>query len=166
MREDYIKLGYLENDIENELREFKCFTKKGNINETYSNNELLNLLSKYDCSNVRIGILVFYENVEETDNYYILGEAETDLLTLNKVTLEIQVLDYTNTDYVIYNCASNGENFMDALLLAANLFSNRIKDLNLAFNEYYTYEFVVACSSKAGGDKYLDFYKVLLGCDS
>lgn len=163
-KEDFINLGYSFELANNRLKEYECIFK-GEDFKRYTNDELLDLLTFYDCSGLQIGIISFAKEIKENADYYLIGEAEADILALSKVTLEVIVLDHENTDWPIWTCAANGEHFLDAILHTASFFSSRIKNPKLVSNISYTYSNVLQCTDKAGGEKYLDFYKVLLGYD-
>lgn len=110
-REVYEQDGYSEFLIEKKLRKCECVPLAKPLTNPNNKSEILNLLSSYDCTNVEIGVLTFNNEVSEDGDYYIIGNVEADLLALNKITLEIQVLDYLVPSHVIWACAANGERF-------------------------------------------------------
>lgn len=163
-KESFLKLGYSSDMVNKRLSEYKCIGKEY-IPQSYLNDDLLRLLTSYDCSAIQIGVVSFAKKIQEEENFYILGDVEADILALSKITLEVQVLDHENIDWVIWTCAANGGYFLDAMLCAAEFFSIRIKNTELANDINFTYENVLKCATKAGGEKYIDFYKMLLGYD-
>lgn len=161
-RESFERLGYPPDLIEKRTMAYECLQlrskKKSNVS-----NEILDLLYSYDCSNIEIGIVSFTNNVQEEENFFIIGSAESDLLTLSKITLEVNVVDCQDLDWIIWPCASNGEFFLNAILLAAEFFSMRVDNPSLSDNHKFTHKYVLQCVDAAGGDKYEEFYKTLLG---
>lgn len=93
----------------------------------------------------------------------LFGEVEADLLAVSKITLEVKVLDYIVPTHVISDCAANGERFLDSLALCAEYFFKTYNDSALAENISYAHEFAIQSAEKAGGEKYVDFYQLLLG---
>ena len=162
-KEAFLPYGFKEGEIEKMVRRYDCIPVDAKTYPSDVNSEVLKLLYSYDCSIVEIGILTFSKKVEEIEDYFIIGEVEADILALNKITLEVQVLDHSNLSWVIWPCASNGNYFLDALLLSVEYFSQLLNKPELAANPSFAYEYVLRCSEKAGGDKHIEFYKLLLG---
>jgi hypothetical protein len=162
-REVYDKLGLSEAFIAKVIRSHQCVPFSELRFNPEPNNEIFKLLSSYDCSTVEIGVLTFNNEVSEVGNYYIIGNVEADLLALNRITLEIQVLDYLVPSHVIWDCAANGERLLDALALCAEHFFKIHHNSALSENASFIHEHVLQCAEKAGGEKYVDFYKLLLG---
>lgn len=162
-REVYEKLGFSEAFIAKMIRSHECVPIEELRINPEPNSEILKLLSFYDCSTVEIGVLSFNNEVSEVEDYYIIGNVEADLLALNKITLEIQVLDYLVPTHVIWDCAANGECFLDSLALCAEYFFKTYNDAALAENTSFAHEYAIQSAEKAGGEKYADFYQLLLG---
>lgn len=109
--EELKKHGLPDNFINQFIGSYRCYPKKsGNIN-IFTNDELLLLLQSYDCSKVEIGIVSFLNEIVETENHFEIGRVEQDTLFVNKVSLEVEVLDHENMNHVIWSFASNGKNF-------------------------------------------------------
>jgi hypothetical protein len=165
-KEDLLKSFKISDDSVKRFTEgYYCYAKSERGINLFSNNSLLSLLQHYDCSKVEIGVVNFIEEVVEEVDYYEIGNIEQDILSLNKITQEVEVLDYLQTSHVIWKCAANGDKFLDALLVAAIFFTSRLKDPSLMQNNSYAFEQVNLCTQNAGGDIYTDFYKMLLGYD-
>ena len=166
-KEEFALLGYDTNMIDTRLKSYECTKYISPIDRSFDlfDDSILTLLSSYNCSNIEIGQISFNREIIETKNYYIIGIMEIDLLILNKITLEIQIIDYVDHDNVMYNCASNSASFLSAILLCAEFFSKRVKNPKLAMDIDFTAKYLLFCVEKAGGEKYSKFYKVLLGYD-
>ncbi|WP_207516012.1 hypothetical protein [Longitalea luteola] len=163
--ESFSRLGYPPDLVEKNIKSYICLPADSGQNIIYANSELLKLVSFYNCSSVQVGLINFRSAVEEIENYYLIGNFDADLLAVSKITLEVVVLDYTNLDWIIWHCASNGARFLDAILAAAECISRCVNDTSLAYDNSYTLSYVLKCSQLAGGDKYKEFYKTLLGYD-
>ncbi|NII26637.1 hypothetical protein HB364_16225 [Pseudoflavitalea sp. X16] len=161
-RGDLEKLHISEELIDKEIRNHVCVLRKQPLINLFVNSEVVSLLNYYDCTNVVIGVLTFSGEIDETDDYYLIGQVEADLLAINKITLEVQVLDYLDLNHVIFNCAVNGESFLDAILICAEYFSHVLKSDDLTVDKLFTFNYVQQSAEKAGGDKYIEFYKLLL----
>jgi hypothetical protein len=158
-----LKKHELPDDFINHFIEsYKCYQKDSSKN-IYTNDELLLLLQSYDCSKIEIGIVSFLNEIVETEDYFEIGNVEQDILSINKITLEVEVLDHEAADHVIWSCASNSRNFLQALLSAADFFSSKLKVYPIEPENTVILKRVQKCTYEAGGDKYIDFYKMLLG---
>jgi hypothetical protein len=163
LREVYERLGFAETIIEKKVRRFERIPLTEPLPSLNTSSEVLNLLSSYDCSNIEIGILTFLSGVREVEDHYIIGEVEADLLAVSKITLEVQVLDYLVPTHIIWDCAANGERFLDSLTLCAEYFFKTYNNSALAENTSFAHEYAIQSAEKAGGEKYVDFYQLLLG---
>ncbi len=162
-RDDFKGLGVSEGFIERELKKYDCFQREAPISNVFINSEVLHLVNWYDCSKLEIGVLRFSNIISETEDHYLIGEIEADVLAVNKITLEIEVLDYTDLNWVIWSCAQNGQMFLDAILLSAEYFSKMLTNDDLNQDTAFRHKYVLECAEKAGGGKYIEFYKLLLG---
>jgi hypothetical protein len=160
---DFKSLGYNDVMIAKELSGYHLTPKYGIKYELKINNLLIDLLTEYDCSNLQIGIINFFKEIIITDEFIIIGEAETDLLTINNVDQSVNIIDYTNNRYVICKCSCNAESFLHAMLHALEFFSNRIKNPRLAYDTEYTGKYIEECTIISGGIQYNDFYSLLMG---
>ena len=57
-------------------------------------NPLLDLISRFDCSHVEIGMVAFGRNVLETNSGWQVGEVEADNLIVSKASGEVFVQEY------------------------------------------------------------------------
>ncbi len=160
-QDDLIKLGLSKDAIKNIMACHICKQKKKSLSE--EGDELLNLIANYDVAKLEIGMVTFFNTIQHDADYYKVGEVESDSLVLRKNTKEILVLEEFEESNILWYCAKNGSMFLDALLFCASFFNKRLfndafwEDRNLILT-------VVKESTKlAGGNKYQDFYKMLLG---
>lgn len=142
---------------------FYCIPKSQDIIKNYSGDLIISLLDAYDCSKIEIGTVNFLFEPIENVAFYHIGNVDGDILVLNKISLKIEVLDYTNTDHVIWQCSSNSNGFLEALLICAEFFVLKLENFSLVENKKYMAEVINECIEKAGGFEYVGFYQMLLG---
>jgi hypothetical protein len=162
VREDFKYFNVSDDYIQNFIKKYKCILRK-NSKIILNSNSILQLLTKYDCSNVEISAISFLHEPIEYVGYYQIGIVDIDILAINKISLGIEVLDHDNTDYVIWECASNSDRFLESLLLCAKCLMENFKKPPEYENSSELLKCVNKCSNIAGGDEYSDFYKMLLG---
>lgn len=141
---------------------FSC--KKRLASNSYSD-PLLDLVVNYDTSKLEIGTITFNPEVVESERGWRVGQFEIDPLMINRSSGEVHVEDEAKEGYVIWQCAADGEKFLDALLLAACFLAKCSYDEKLANDQAASHEQAGACTKAAGGSEYLDFYLALLGCE-
>jgi len=126
---------------------------------------ILDLVNNYDGSTVAIGMITFDIELEEDNDYYIFGRFEADFLAINKNLKIVEMLEYGTNDYVIYQCARNSSSFLNAIIEAAGYMGKCASDSNLRKDKNILSLVVERCGDLAGGDDYIDFYKMMLGFD-
>ena len=157
--EDFKQYNLTEEYIQNIISSYKCLVKTKN-NNSYTNDLLLSLLNSYDCSKVEIGLVRFLENPIEKVGFYQVGNIDLEILAIDKITSQVEVIDHDNLEYVIWECASNSKNFLDALLVSAEYFVSQLK--NSSEEDYAIIsKYVNYCTEIAGGEQYMAFYKML-----
>ncbi|MFM8582242.1 MAG: hypothetical protein ACKOFW_12145 [Planctomycetaceae bacterium] len=122
-------------------------------------------LQHWDLSNVEIGMVRFPNQPSNRLGGVLIGCVESDPLVLISDTGEIVVQEFGTPDHVLWFVARNGESMLDALVIAANFLSKRaVGRIDLQDHEAIR-SVVIQCSTAAGGEKYLDFFRMLLGAD-
>jgi|GEM_PF-1933974 len=162
-KEDFRNYNVSDSYIKEHVSRYQCEPKANGRVKIITNDELLSLLQEYDCSALGIGNLSFVKEIVERVGYYEIGRVEMDVLVLNKVTLEIEVRDHDSLEHVIWPCASKSSYFLDSLLICARFLRSLLNDLSSEPEDAYLLGIVNQCAEKAGGEKYIDFYKMLLG---
>ena len=96
--------------------------------------------------------------------YYFVGKVEVDHLVVNKVTNEVEVLDFDNLQNKLWSCAANASKFLDALIFCASFSKQCMFDDDLWENNDIILKTALEISEVAGGEEvYEEFYKMLLG---
>lgn len=151
-----------KNYIKTLLESYKVKKRSKNI---HSDNPIIELIENYDATNVQIGMIGFDERIEQNEEYMFFGKFEVDDLAIKK-SLGTVVLLENGLDYVVYQCASSGSNFLDAIIVAAGYLEKRAVDDNLYENQELTCKIAEECAEIAGSKStYQEFYKMLFGCD-
>lgn len=122
---------------------------------TLPDKDIEELFSRFDPSNVEIGMIRFHTLPQQLSDGWIIGSDEADPLILEASTGEIQVRDLSDRSYKICSCAATGGAFLDAMILAAGY----LVDLNHENSD----PVIKACAERAGGAQYADFFESLIG---
>lgn len=163
-KEEYISFGFSEGLAERLAMEY-TFLPSERLIESYDllSDDIVRLIRNFDGTGVQIGLITFMSNVEVSDGFVYFGNVEMDVLSISKATLEVVVLDHDNLDWIIWPCAASSSHFLNALLVFADFLSYKVKNKVVEYNALEINECALLCSEKAGGEKYLEFYKMLLG---
>lgn len=157
----YTKLGLDENFIyANEAR--YNITRKKMHESSNSGDPIKDLLEQYEVTNMEIGMVHFNQVLSFRGMYVLFGKVEVDDLGINEVTKEILVLE-EGTQHILWYCAANSQAFLAALLEIAHFMEKQSVDESLFENEDAQILIADECADIAGGSKYVDFYRMLLG---
>ncbi|MCB9251544.1 MAG: hypothetical protein H6605_03705 [Flavobacteriales bacterium] len=153
--------GIPTKNIQRYLNAFKI-ESKDTVDISNNNTQIEFLYTRYNMANIEIRSFCFLDNLKYSDNFCIFGRFDTERVACNLNTNEIVMLD-ENSNYIMCGCAPNENLFFDALISCAE-YSKKLKE-----NSNNTIEAPnerVDKIVKLVGDKYRDFYCVLLGCYS
>ena len=144
------------------VKMFFCIKREHPLTTIPGTDKLLELLRNWDLTDVHIGMVCFPEPPVIHKGKIEVGQFEADPLMMNSDTGEIRVEEFgIEPEFVLWPVARNGSGFLDALILAKR-FAKERGDADPT--DYVTHHAVAArCAAAAGGDEYLDFYKVLVG---
>lgn len=159
--EDLIKIGFKKNECHLMQRYYLC---KGPINDKHFDDPLLDLIHNYDVKNVEIGYVVFKRNMKAIGTYQPIGNVDADILAYDTINKEIVVLDYSDSNNVLWKCARSGNEFLDALIIVAKFTTNSLFNDSLE-DQGINNTTAQLCSETAGGNDYLNFYKMVLGSE-
>src|SRR5580704_5312484 len=93
--------GLPESFIDDLIQSYICVPKKRTYIKILSQDTLVRLIQTYDCSKIEIGIIKIANRIKENLEVFDIGNAEQDVLAINKITLEIEVVYSTNMEYLI-----------------------------------------------------------------
>lgn len=162
--EVYSKIGLDKDYIIERISTYNPIEKKSNQN-TCIDDPLVRLVTDYDVSSTEIGMVWFGSKVTETDNYFYVGKFEVDFLCVSRFSKEVVVLSFEDPLTIAYLCAQNSFLFLEAMIVAAKFLEKCGIDESLYNDQKAICSMAENCAELSGGEKYLDFYKVLLGCE-
>ncbi len=160
-KDKLINLGFDERGAEREIQSYIVGNREKSISVP-DLGEISILFSDYNPSQIEISFICFSDIPSElSENIYSIGKVEADILALDIKTTEVFVYEHCTNGHILWYCALGGENFLKASLELARYFTKNVflEEENLDEAE------IVAnrCTEIAGGPKYGDFYKMLLG---
>ncbi|WP_156305425.1 hypothetical protein [Sphingobacterium endophyticum] len=153
------KQGVSDQFIEGRKRSYLAAYKGGGSVSQYP---LVELVENYDCSNLEIGMITFDERIEQKGRFIFFGRFEVDDLAVDLITGSVVMLE-CGLDHILYDCARNDSSFLDAILNAAIFLERRSGEEGLYENEELNIQRAEWFGDIAGGEKYYDFYKMMLG---
>lgn len=153
------KLGLSQVDVQSLISNYTIKPKKTLVNY---DSPILDLVSNYMVSRLEIGMINFDEEISETEDFIFFGKVEQDDLAISKNLGGLVMLE-SGSDHVLYDCASNGGRFLDALIIVADFLERRVVDDKLFADIDLNIKVGEECGDIAGGDVYADFYKMLFG---
>ncbi len=165
-KERYLSIGLDEDYIREKTSAYNPKLKEVLAQNTYINDPLARLVSDYDMSRTEIGMVRFGSNVSETEDYFCIGKFEVDFICVSKLSHEVVIVGFDDPLGIAYKCAQNSAMFLDAMIVAGKFLENCGVDKNLFNNQNSICLIAERCSDLAGGMDYLNFYKVLIGCES
>lgn len=120
------------------------------------------LISRYEIDKLKIGMISFYKKPKKKDQTFIIGSVETDELrySMNNGLFYVS----PKNDFILWECSDDSEKFLAALLNLADYFSKVAVDEKLYDNQELILEYARISSSLAGGDRFINFYKMILAC--
>jgi hypothetical protein len=128
-------------------------------------NEVLALLQGWDLSKVRIGMVGFRRRTKSLPGRVCIGYVEADPLVVIHATSEVQVEELHTEGHVLWEAAKDGAALLDALLAAAEFLTARAL-CKIDFEDNEAAKAAAArCVTLAGGERYRDFYSMLLGAE-
>jgi len=160
-RDEYLSLGYSEKFTQEMIDSFSVRYRNGKSTPEYDD-PIKNLVTTFDCTTVEIGMICFNGGLEERGSYTVFGRFEGDDLAISEITKEVIMLE-TEIQHVLYHCASNSSNFLEALLIMAAFLQKRATSDELYEDEQANLLVAENCAKIAGGEKYFDFYRMMLG---
>jgi hypothetical protein len=155
------KKGLSEEFIIEYLNNFRFSPKQTRKN---SGNPLKDLVLNYDGIGVQIGMINFEIEPFEDYSHYYFGRFEADYLAINKNLQTIELLEYGTENHILCECAASSSQFLDAIFEGARYLDEPSFYDNPDSDQRIICQAAQHCSELAGGNKYLGFYQLLLGC--
>jgi len=159
--EAYLKLGHDEAFAQRMVDGYFVKERSSNVAAVYTD-PIKNLVTTFDCTTVEIGMVTFSDGLEERGDYTLFGQFEADDLVISEITMEVIVLEM-GIEHILWHCAANSACFLQALLIMAAFLRERGISDTLYDDEPANLLVAENCANVAGGEKYLDFYRMMLG---
>lgn len=119
-----------------------------------SNHEIQRLIRDFDCSTVEIGLVRFCNEFAHLQSGERFAFCEADSVLLRKDGA-VALYAHSAPDSLLLECAADSERFLDALAEFVEV-QKKKRDW-----EGRVQEAAIRCATAAGGEKYLDFYRLL-----
>lgn len=147
------------------IKSYHCVRRDRPPPEPSGSDPVLVLLRNWDLSTVEIGVVRFPGPPSQRSGKICIGCVEADPLVLLPNGGEIVVHELGTVDHQLWRVARNGSTVLDALVLAARFLGKRVVGAIALENHEAARLAALQCASAAGGEAYMDFYKMLLGSD-
>jgi hypothetical protein len=162
---DLEKSGFSKDQARRLVESFLCVKREHRLPVVSGSDQLLELLREWDLSKIEIGMVRFPESPTEQLGKLCVGCVEADPLVILPGTGEIVVHEFGTKEHLLWPVAQSGAKLLDAMLIAARFLEQR-GSARIDFDDYKAARSVaLECASAAGGDKYFDFYSMLLGAE-
>jgi hypothetical protein len=130
-----------------------------------SDDPLIELVTKYDLSNVAIG-MVSFSALNADRHGSTVGRVEADHLLISCANNEVLVCDIAHSGHILWRCAKDSSAFLSALAVAAQHLGRCAWDVTYAENPANTRAVATRCKELAGGSDYASFWMMLLRAES
>lgn len=159
------KCGLSKDQAQDFGKRYLCVRRDRPLPAVSGRDQLLVLLQEWDLSKVEIGMIRFPEMPTERSGKMCVGCVEADPLVILPGAGEIAVHEFGTKDHLLWLVARNGSALLDAMVIAAR-FLAQCAVSTIVFDDYKAARSVaLECATAAGGDRYLDFYKMLVGAE-
>ena len=162
---DLERCGFTGEQADEFIRSFRCVKRDRPLPKPAGQDSLLELLREWDLSKVEIGMVRFPDPPAERSEKICVGCVEADPLVILSDDGEIVVHELGTKDHLLWRVSRNGSTLLNALAIAASFLGKRAVG-TIDFGDYESARSAASqCASAAGGDKYLDFYRMLIGAE-
>ena len=159
------KCGFSKDQAQDFAKSFLCVKRERPLPVVSGSDQLLVLLREWDLSKVEIGMMRFPDPPTERSGKMCVGCVEADPLVILPSTGEIAVQELGTKEHLLWLVAKSGSALLDAVVIAARFLAQRTVG-TIDFDDYKAARSIaLECATAAGGDRYLDFYKMLVGAE-
>jgi hypothetical protein len=160
---DYKKKGLTEEEATGFRQRYFCQPRKTPQGIAESN-ELFTLMNRWHAETVEIGMVLLADAPSKIAQGVQVGVVEVDLLVLH-ANEELVVHEMDVPDHTLWPVAKSPNDFVSALAVAAQFLSDRGIG-RIDFDDFDAAKAAAKqCAQLSGGDKYYDFYCMLLGAE-
>jgi len=154
--------GLASENVKAFIESYTCTVRDHPLTEPSGSDSLLELLRNWDLSKVEIGLIRFPGFHAEPSGAIHIGCVEADPLILLP-NGEIVVYESGTKDHLLWRVAKSGTAFLDALVIAARFLGRRAVGTIDIDDHEAARSVALECAAAAGGDRFKDFYTMLLG---
>ena len=148
-------IGFSGASLEQMLRSYECRMLKA----VSCSDPLLELCCCYDVSSIEIGYVQFINVPEIYTELVQCGSVETDPIMFRPRSGAVWVVDHSDRNHLIWECAASGGGFLEALLTVAEVSTRRmLGDTGVDSVSAFRH-----CTRVAGGARYGKFWCMLIG---
>jgi hypothetical protein len=149
-----------------EFREsYVCLKRVRPLSDPAGTDQMLELLRGWDLTRVQIGLVRFPNEPAECPGGISVGLVDADPLRVLHDGGEVVVHEFGTKSHLLWRVSKNGAMLLEALLVAAQFLAKTGVD-KISFNDCNAaMPTALECAIAAGGDRYLDFYRMLLGAE-
>ncbi|MFT3822677.1 MAG: hypothetical protein QM731_02110 [Chitinophagaceae bacterium] len=160
---EYRKVGLSEEFIANNKERYCNYKRNPNSTKDDTNGDpLVELLTEFDMRKLFIGMIEFNEGVKKLKDFWVFGRFEIDELAINTTSGEIVLIEELTNKTLLY-CAKNSSAFLEALVFIGRFLEKRVVDDTLFEDESINIAIAEKSAEIAGGNKYFNFYRTMVG---
>jgi hypothetical protein len=162
-REELLEAGLNEEEARSWIASFVCRPRRRI--KTLGIETIFELFNDWDVSNITVGMIKLSELTLRSTGDFCIGTVEADPLIVAAGSGEVFVEELYSPGHRLWPVAVDASAFLDALISAAEFLSNRPSE-SAYLEEGERAEFrqqARRCAEAAGGDRFNDFYQMLIG---
>jgi len=163
--DDLMKVGMSRSQAVHFRNGFRCQKREHDAASERAHNELLRLISLWDASTVKVGMVSFFPAPVIVEDGIQVGSVEVDPLIIFADGEEVIVTEFGVHNHLLWPASESGERFLDALIFASKFLGDSCVR-KIDFNDFDAARAAATeCTTLAGGARYHDFYLMLLGAE-
>jgi hypothetical protein len=158
------KCGLTGDEASEFIKSFHGLRRKQPLAEPRCADLILELLRNWDLTKVLVGMVRFDDPQVDASGMIRVGYVEADPLVLLPHG-EAVVFEFGTNCHLLWHAAKDSSALLDALIPAAQFLGERGVGKIEWDDSERARTAATRCALAAGGDKYSDFYRMLLGAD-
>ena len=162
--EEYARVGLSKDFISEYKEKYHSVNRRVPVDSSSSESTdpIISLLKEFNLKNIKVGMVEFNSKTKNIPDFLLFGKFDMDELAINYVSKEIVLLEEATNNVMSY-CASNSSNFLEAIIFIGTFLEKRGIDAVLYEDEKINLMVAEKTAEIAGGEKYLNFYRMMLG---
>lgn len=155
------KNGFEEEGMNSLLKRYSLPQKNEGSYEKHDD-PIIELVTNFDLFGFYVGAMGFEEEITFEAGKVIFGFFDSDTLSINPKTGQIELFSHDNEEQHLLDCATSSSQFLDAFFIATELFVKRIIYEVQPNDHELNQRYIEQCTLLAGGEDYEDFFTELL----